>query len=57
MAPRYTQTSDSPKRKSIPITPPIGERRDAKHENSLCDAIGGGMRRPLALALIADRKR
>ncbi len=57
MAPRYTQTSDTPKRKSIPISPLIGERRDAKHENSLCDAIGGGMRRPLAQALIADRKR
>lgn len=56
MAPRYTQTPDTPKRKSIPISPQIGERRDAKHESPLCDAMGG-MRRPLAQALMADRKR
>ncbi len=56
MPPRYTQTPESPKRKSVPIVPPIGERRDAKHESSLCDAMGG-VRRPLALALMADRKR
>jgi hypothetical protein len=56
MAPRYTQTPDTPKRKSIPVAPQIGERRDAKHESSLCDAMGG-VRRPLALALMADRKR
>lgn len=56
MAPRYTQNPDTPQRKSAPVVPPIGERRDAKHESPLCDGMGG-MRRPLALALMADRKR
>ncbi len=56
MAPRSIQTPPTPQRKALPISPLIGERRDAKHENSLCDAIGG-MRRPLTLALMADRKR
>jgi hypothetical protein len=56
MAPRSTQTPQIPQRKALPISPLIGERRDAKQESPLCDAIGG-MRRPLTLALMADRKR
>lgn len=56
MAPRYTQTPLTPRRKTIPVSQLIGDRRDAKHENSLCDG-SGSVRRSLTQELMADRKR
>jgi len=56
MPPRYTQTPQIPKRNSIPIPQLIGERRDPKHESSLCDGMGA-VRRSLTQERMADRKR
>lgn len=56
MAPRYTQTPLTPRRKTIPVSQLIGDRRDAKHESSLCDG-SGSVRRSLTQELMADRKR
>ncbi len=56
MAPRYIQTPQTPKRKTVPASQLIGDRRDAKHESSLCDGMGA-VRRSLTQELMADRKR
>lgn len=56
MAPRYIQTPQTPKRKTVPLSQLIGERRDAKHESPLCDGVGA-VRRSMTQELMADRKR